>query len=78
MNLATALHRGQQAHAIREPIEFPKWVKVDGRDVLALTAEHELELLTKPSDAEPEVENLLSAPERRDQTTPRLARSKGA
>jgi hypothetical protein len=73
MDLATAFHRGRQAHAVREPIEFPKWVKIDGNDVLALSAEHELELLTKPSDPEPEVENLLSAPEKREQS-PRLVR----
>jgi hypothetical protein len=35
----------QQARANREPVEFPKYIKVDGRDVLALNAEHEAELL---------------------------------
>lgn len=74
MDFASALHRGHQARQIREPIEFPKWIKVGGKDVLALNAEHEMELLTKPSDPEPEVENLLSAPEKREQTTPRIVR----
>lgn len=74
MDFATAHHRKQQARAVHEPIEFPKWVKVDGKDVLALNAEHEMELLTKPSGAEPEASNLLSAPEKREQTTPRIVR----
>lgn len=78
MDFATAHHRKQQARQVYTPIEFPKYVTVNGKPELALNAEHEMELLTKPSDAEPEVENLLSAPEKRDHTTPRLMRSKGA
>lgn len=105
MNLAHALHRGQQAALPREPIEFPKYVTVDGKPELALNAEHEAELLRpererreedelqaeiereaaeadqskKPSDDKPEVANLLSAPDKREQTTPRIiSRSKGA
>lgn len=89
MDFATAHHRKQQARAVHEPIEFPKWIKVDGKDVLALNAEHEMELLTepaegdhpafvglptKPSGTQPEASNLLSAPEKREQTTPRIVR----
>lgn len=108
MNLATALFIGQQARAVREPLEYPKWVTVAGKPELALTAEHENELLApertrqeeadlqaelerdeaektatalaapKPSDVEPEVDNLLSAPEKRELTPRIIARSKGA
>lgn len=78
MNLATALHVGQQARAVREPLEYPKWVTVAGKPELALNAKHEEELLTNPSDAKPEAENLLSAPERRELTPRIIAHSKGA
>ena len=73
MDLATALHRGHQARQLREPIEFPKWIKVGSADVLALNAEHEMELLTEPSDDKSEAQNLLSAPEKREQP-PRLVK----
>ncbi len=77
MDFATAHHRKQLARAIHEPIEFPKYVTVNGKPELALNAEHELELLTKPSDAEPEAQNLLSAPEKREQTAPRIVKEGG-
>lgn len=78
MQFAQALAAGNQARQVREPIEFPKFVKVSGKDVLALNAEHEAELLGVPevSGGEaPEIaplENLLSVPEKRKPGRPRI------
>ena len=51
----TQLRLPPGARNIRGPVEFPKWVTVGGKEVLALNAEHEAELLTtnKPSDNKP-------------------------
>lgn len=66
-----------------EPIEYPKWVKVDGKDVMALDADHEAELLGPEDDSPPadgltaggeQMNNLLSAPEKRKGGRPRLVR----
>ena len=82
MQFAQALAAGNQARQIRDPIEFPKFVKVDGKDVLALNAKHEAELLgvpaasdCEPSEAAPDVENLLSVPEKRKPGRPRIIQS---
>ena len=79
MQFAQALATGNQARQVREPIEFPKFVKVDGKDVLALNAEHEAELLGVPEAQDEElsgdatsIENLLSAPEKRKPGRPRI------
>jgi hypothetical protein len=63
-----------QAAKPREFLEYPKWIKVDGADVLVQSAEEEAEALGAPSenegpsseeDAAASVENLLSAPDKR-------------
>lgn len=61
-----------EAQRIRPPLEYPKYIDVGGKPVLALSEDHGLELLTsaKPADLSPD--NLLSAPGKRD------IRSKGA
>lgn len=60
------------------PIEYPKYVDVDGKATLALNAEHEAELLgtvSLESEGNPALsENLLSAPEKRGPGRPRIIR----
>ena len=67
--LAAKMH-SRRAH---EHIEYPKYVTVEGKAVLALDAEHEAELLGLSTSEEESPEedpidvanNLLSAPEKR-------------
>lgn len=119
MDLPTSLQAKTQGRRFHgpppAPIEFPKWIKVEGKDVLALTAEHEAELTvdireslkrqgavereaveaakeaaaaaqvaeretadkSHESASEAEVENLLSAPEKRGPGRPRIVRPDG-
>lgn len=61
------------------PIEYPKYVDVDGKPTLALNSEHEAELLGISSSEESEgnpalSQNLLSAPEKRGPGRPRIIR----
>lgn len=67
--LAAKMH-SRRAH---QHIEYPKYITVEGKSVLALDAEHEIELLglSDPVDEVPVEDpidvanNLLSAPEKR-------------
>jgi hypothetical protein len=77
MRFDQALAAKTQARQVRDPIEFPKFVKVDGKDVLALHAEHEAELLGPPAPSPDEyagedTDNLLSVPEKRKPGRPRI------
>jgi hypothetical protein len=43
----------QRALQIHGPVEFPKYIRVDGKDVLALTAAHEMELRNRAGVIDP-------------------------
>ena len=78
MRFDQAMSAGMRAHRAHEPIEYPKYVDVDGKAVLALNAGHEAELLgsSEFEDDEggplPLPHNLLSTPEKRKPGRPRI------
>lgn len=82
MRFSEAQAAGLHIHRAYEPIEYPKWVTVDGKSVMALDADHEIELLGSQeqpsadhsSEGSEQMNNLLSAPEKRKGGRPRLIR----
>lgn len=81
MRFAQAYAVGTQAKQPKPIIEYPKYVHVDGKAVLALNAEHEAELLgpiieddAGDENSSPLSDNLLSAPQKRGPGRPRLVR----
>jgi hypothetical protein len=78
MRFDQAMAAGALANRAHDPIQYPKYVDVEGNAVLALNAAHEVELLGVSQIAEPvdggsnAPVNLLSAPEKRGPGRPRL------